>query len=135
MPPLICDLTYFLSYGDRRDFNSGIVDQGYRLNSRSSWLGIWHNILINLVHVRELMYVGEIDCDVDNVPQFEAGGLEHLDILKCRSCLGANAPCSQSVELIRTLLTGNVQSIARHDAVTERKSSSGERFTAFRSWL
>src|SRR5580698_5592483 len=63
-----------LLYRDCRNLDSGIVDQGCSLDGGARRLGIGHNIFVGLVHVRELVNIGEIDCDADNVLEFEAGG-------------------------------------------------------------
>src|SRR5271155_1524038 len=60
-------VTSLLFYSDGRDFDSGVVDQGCRLNGRAGWFGIGHDALVHLVHVGEFMNVGEIDGDADHI--------------------------------------------------------------------
>src|SRR5579863_8821213 len=67
-----------LFHRDRRDLNSGVVDQGRGLDGRAGRLGVRHNTLINLVHLGELMNVGEVDRYTDHILQFEASGLDDL---------------------------------------------------------
>ena len=78
------------------------------------------------------MNVGEKDGHVDNVFQFEARGFEDfLNIIERRGRLGPMPPAANLPESSRTLLTCDVQSIARHDAVAERKVPCGGQIDGF----
>ena len=115
-----------LFHCDGRDFNSGIVDQGRSLNGCASRLWVRHDALIDLVHVREFVNVGEVDRHADHVFQFEASGFQDLlNIVEGRGGLGTDASRDQLVGIVGTLLACDVQSIAGYDAVAERKSSVG----------
>src|SRR5579859_4149890 len=50
----------FLLYRNRRDLDSGIIDEGGRLDRRPGRLRVGHHTLVDLVHIREFMDVGEI---------------------------------------------------------------------------
>src|ERR1700690_1550684 len=113
-----------LLHRDGRDFDASIVDQTRRLDGRARWFGIGHEALVNLVHVRKLMNVGEIDCDADDILQFEAGGLQDfLDILERGSGFRPNSAGDQFIGSIGTFLTGDIERVSGNDSVTERKSS------------
>ena len=116
----------FLFHCDSRDLYAGIIDQGRCLDGRAGGLGIGHNAFVNLVHVRELMNIGEINRHADDVLQFETRCLKYLlNIFECGGRFGADATGNQCVGSVATLRPCDVERVAGHDAITERKTSCG----------
>src|ERR1700722_330148 len=115
-----------LFHRDRRNLNASVVDQGRCLDCRAGRFGVRQHTFVNLVHVGELMNVSEVDGHTDHVLQFEASGLENsLDIVEGCGCFGADSPTHQFVGLVRTLLTGDIESVSRYHAIAKRKPSGG----------
>jgi hypothetical protein len=113
-----------LLYRDGRNLNPGIVDQSGCLNSRSRRLWVRHDGLINLVHFRKIVNVGQVYSDGDYVFQFESSRFQHfLDVIESGFGLRTNASGGQLARIIRALLAGNVERIARDDAIAEGQPS------------
>ena len=90
-------IVLLLFHRDGRDFNAGIVDQGRCLDGRPGWLGVRHDALVNLVHVRKFANVGEIDRDTDDVLQFKAAGLRTFSIFSSAAVVSWPTPPATSL--------------------------------------
>src|ERR1700733_5095467 len=112
-----------LFHRDRRDLNSGIINEGSSLNRGAGWLGVWHNALINFIHVGKLMNVGEVNGNADHILQLESRGLKNfLNVFKSCGGLGSDSARDQLVGLIGALLAGNVERVAGYASIAKRKS-------------
>src|SRR5260370_41091896 len=69
--PLVLD-------GDGGHFDFCAANQACDLDRGPGRFGIWHELDIDVVHLFDIVEIGDVDGDGDEVRHLEAGALDHL---------------------------------------------------------
>jgi hypothetical protein len=80
---------------DAGDFDVSVAYVPY-LDRHSRRLRVWHQFFVDLVHLIDVVDVGQVDVDTDDVRHLEAGLLDHLlDGAQGERCLCGNVEVRQ----------------------------------------